>query len=220
MSKNSHLVIYAIIFSCLVTLFILQTNSKEISSEKISNQENFKSEGQINLDTDFSYDLTMDSSVINNASFKIAFVNSDTVSKYYKYAQKVQSNLLSKRNEAERQIRNKYQSYENLVKDFEKAAPIMGEREKMEKAQKIRLLEQEIMKVEQDLSEQLANEELTMTQSYILKTNDYMQVIGKNLGYDYVLSYRIGGPMLYANPNLNITSKVIDLLNKKYQTNN
>ena len=96
----------------------------------------------------------------------------------------------------------------------------MGEREKMEKAQKIRLLEQEIMKVEQDLSEQLANEELTMTQSYILKTNDYMQVIGKNLGYDYVLSYRIGGPMLYANPNLNITSKVIDLLNKKYQTNN
>ena len=56
--------------------------------------------------------------------------------------------------------------------------------------------------------------------SYILKTNDYMQVIGKNLGYDYVLSYRIGGPMLNANPNLNITSKVIDLLNKKYQTNN
>ena len=47
-----------------------------------------------------------------------------------------------------------------------------------------------------------------------------MQVIGKNLGYDYVLSYRVGGPMLYANPNLNITSIVIDLLNKKYQTQN
>jgi len=220
MSKNSHLVIYAIIFSCLVALFILQINSKEKSSEKITDKENFESESQINLDTDFTSELIMDSSVINNPSFKIAFVNSDTVSKYYKYAQKVQSTLLSKRNEAERQIRSKYQSYENLVKDFEKAAPIMGEREKMEKAQKIRLLEQEIMKVEQDLSEQLANEELTMTQSYILKTNDYMQVIGKNLGYDYVLSYRIGGPMLYANPNLNITSKVIDLLNKKYQTNN
>jgi outer membrane protein len=162
----------------------------------------------------------MDSSLSNKQSFKIAYVNSDTVSKYYKYAQKVQSILIGKRNDAERQIRNKYQSYENLVKDFEKAAPIMGEREKMERAQKIRLLEQEIVKVEQDLSEQLANEELTMTQSYILKTNDYMQDIGKSIGYDYVLSYRVGGPMLYANPNLNITSKVIDLLNKKYQTQN
>ena len=76
------------------------------------------------------------------------------------------------------------------------------------------------MKVEQELSEQLANEELLMTQSYIIKTNDFMQVIGKNLGFDYVLSYRIGGPMLYANPSLDITSKIIDLLNNKYQSEN
>jgi len=96
----------------------------------------------------------------------------------------------------------------------------MGEREKMEKAQKIRLLEQEIMKVEQDLSKQLANEEINITQSYVIKTEKYMQTIGKKLGYDYVLSYRIGGPMLYANPNLDITSKIIELLNSKYQSNN
>lgn len=93
----------------------------------------------------------------------------------------------------------------------------MGEREKMEKAQKIRLLEQEIMKVEQTLSEQLSNEEIQVTQSYIIKTDEYMQIIGQSLGFDYVLSYRIGGPMLYANPNLDITTKIIDLLNKKYQ---
>ena len=96
----------------------------------------------------------------------------------------------------------------------------MGEREKMEKAQKIRLLEQEIMKVEQELSQQLANEEIIITQSYVVKTNEYMQIIGKNLGFDYVLSYRIGGPMLYANSTLDITSNIIDLLNVKYQSDN
>jgi outer membrane protein len=220
MSKNSHLVVYAIIFSGLIALFILQFRVKEDQYKDIANNENIVQQGEINLDTDLTTEFIMDSSLSNKQSFKIAYVNSDTVSKYYKYAQKVQSILIGKRNDAERQIRNKYQSYENLVKDFEKAAPIMGEREKMERAQKIRLLEQEIVKVEQDLSEQLANEELTMTQSYILKTNDYMQDIGKSIGYDYVLSYRVGGPMLYANPNLNITSKVIDLLNEKYQTQN
>ena len=79
-------------------------------------------------------------------------------------------------------------SYQKLRADFEKAAPIMGEREKMEKAQNIMSLEQEIMKVEQDLTDQLAQEELLLTESYILKTNEYMQIIGKELGYDFVLS--------------------------------
>ena len=87
----------------------------------------------------------------------------------------------------------------------------------MEKAQNIMSLEQEIMKVEQDLTDQLAQEEL-LTESYILKTNEYMQIIGKELGYDFVLSFRIGGPMLYADSTHDITMEVIQLLNKKYNS--
>ena len=94
----------------------------------------------------------------------------------------------------------------------------MGDREKMEKAQKIRLLEQEIMQVEQQLSEQVSKEELQLTQSYILKTNEFMQDIGASLGYDYVMSFRIGGAMLYANDKNNITSDIIKLLNQRYET--
>lgn len=213
MSKTTHIVIYALIFISLFFLFTMQfSNSTENKEENINPiVEELSSQTQV-------FNNLTDTSSFKN--FKIAYVNSDTVSKYYKYAQKVQNSLLGKRNDAERQIKNKYTSYQGLVRDFEKASPIMGDREKMEKAQKIRLLEQEIMKVEQELSEQLANEELLMTQSYIIKTNDFMQVIGKNLGFDYVLSYRIGGPMLYANPSLDITSKIIDLLNNKYQSEN
>ena len=94
----------------------------------------------------------------------------------------------------------------------------MGDREKMEKAQKIRLLEQEIMQVEQQLSAQVSSEELRLTEGYILKTNEFMQDIGHRLGYDYVMSYRIGGAMLYANPNLDITKDIIKLLNQEYES--
>ena len=213
MNKNTHLILYALIFGCITSLFFLQFNKKE--EKKIeTNTENVISDLEQEAIT---FSDVRDSSNYTSPKIKIAYVNSDTVSKYYKFAQKVQSTLLAKRSDAENQIRNKYKSYEDLVKDFEKAAPIMGEREKMEKAQKIRLLEQEIMKVEQTLSEQLASEEVKVTQSYIIKTDQYMQTIGQNLGFDYVLSYRIGGPMLYANPDLDITSKIIDLLNKRYQ---
>ncbi len=213
MNKNTHLILYALIFASIISLFYLQLNKSE--NEIIEPKtDNFKIDTKKGL---IEFKESIDTSNKSSSKIRIAYVNSDTVSKYYKFAQKIQSTLMGKRNEAERQIRSKYSSYEDLVRDFEKAAPIMGEREKMEKAQKIRLLEQEIMKVEQTLSEQLSNEEIQVTQSYIIKTDEYMQIIGQSLGFDYVLSYRIGGPMLYANPNLDITTKIIDLLNKKYQ---
>ena len=155
---------------------------------------------------------------LNEGGLNIAFVNSDTVSKYYEFAKKIQKTLTTKRSEAEGQIKSKYFAYESLVQEFEKASPIMGDREKMEKAQKIRLLEQEIMQVEQQLSEQVSREELELTQSYIVKTNDYMQEIGKTLGYDYVMSYRVGGAMLYANERHDITTEIIKLLNERYET--
>ena len=152
------------------------------------------------------------------SSIKIAYVNSDTVSKYYDFAALIQTKLLNKRSSAENQLKDKMSSYQKLRADFEKAAPIMGEREKMEKAQNIMTLEQEIMRVEQDLTDQLAQEELFLTESYILKTNEYMQIIGKELGYDFVLSFRIGGPMLYADSSHDITEEVIQLLNKRYNS--
>ena len=219
MSKISHLIIYTVIFISLFVLFLLQFNH---INELKSYQTNISKTSDINIVKDKQEATLSNNNKHTNDSnlFRIAYVNSDTVSKYYKYAQKVKATLLRKKDAAEKQIKNKYQSYEGLVREFEKAAPIMGEREKMEKAQKIRLLEQEIMKVEQDLSKQLANEEINITQSYVIKTEKYMQTIGKKLGYDYVLSYRIGGPMLYANPDLDITSKIIELLNSKYQSNN
>ena len=155
---------------------------------------------------------------LNEGGLNIAFVNSDTVSKYYEFAKKIQKTLTTKRSEAEGQIKSKYFAYESLVQEFEKASPIMGDREKMEKAQKIRLLEQEIMQVEQQLSEQVSRQELELTQSYIVKTNDYMQEIGKTLGYDYVMSYRVGGAMLYANERHDITNEIIKLLNERYES--
>ena len=154
----------------------------------------------------------------NEHQMRIAFVNSDTVSKYYDFAEKIKTSLENKRNAAENQFKDKMNNYQKLRSDFEKAAPIMGEREKMEKAQNIMTLEQEIMKFEQDLSEQLGQEELKITEDYILKTHEYMQVIGKELGYDYVLSFRIGGPMLYADPAHDITQDVIELLNERYNS--
>jgi outer membrane protein len=200
MTKSTHQILYVILFLLLAVLYLLHFSNS-------NNAENIKAvEKQETIQP------------LNEGNLNIAFVNSDTVSKYYEFAKKIQKSLTSKRSEAEGQIKSKYFAYESLVQEFEKASPIMGDREKMEKAQKIRLLEQEIMKVEQQLSDQVSRQELELTQSYIEKTNDYMQEIGKTLGYDYVMSYRIGGAMLYANERHDITTEIIKLLNERYES--
>ncbi len=200
MTKSTHQILYIILFVLLAVLYFIQFSSSS-SSENIPTIEK---------------ELTIQP--LNESGLNIAFVNSDTVSKYYEFAKKIQKTLTTKRSEAEGQIKSKYFAYESLVQEFEKASPIMGDREKMEKAQKIRLLEQEIMQVEQQLSEQVSRQELELTQSYIVKTNDYMQEIGKTLGHDYVMSYRIGGAMLYANERHDITTEIIKLLNERYES--
>ena len=200
MTKSTHQILYVILFLLLAVLYLLHFSNS-------NNAENIKAvEKQETIQP------------LNEGNLNIAFVNSDTVSKYYEFAKKIQKSLTSKRSEAEGQIKSKYFAYESLVQEFEKASPIMGDREKMEKAQKIRLLEQEIMQVEQQLSEQVSRQELELTQSYIVKTNDYMQEIGKTLGYDYVMSYRVGGAMLYANERHDITNEIIKLLNERYES--
>tara|TARA_B100001093_G_scaffold509081_1_gene572446 strand:- start:624 stop:1244 length:621 start_codon:yes stop_codon:yes gene_type:complete len=204
MKNSTHQVLYAILFSALGFLLFLQFSNRDKKIENSENNEAIQSQLIVNRDS---------GNILN-----IAYVNSDTVSKYYEFAKKIQKDLTNKRSEAENQIKSKYFAYESLVKEFEKASPIMGDREKMEKAQKIRLLEQEIMQVEQQLSAQVSSEELRLTEGYILKTNEFMQDIGHRLGYDYVMSYRIGGAMLYANPNLDITKDIIKLLNQEYES--
>ena len=200
MTKSTHQILYIILFVLLAVLYFIQFSSSS-NTENIPTVEN---------------ELAIQP--LNEGGLNIAFVNSDTVSKYYEFAKKIQKTLTTKRSEAEGQIKSKYFAYESLVQEFEKASPIMGDREKMEKAQKIRLLEQEIMQVEQQLSEQVSRQELELTQSYIVKTNDYMQEIGKTLGYDYVMSYRVGGAMLYANERHDITTEIIKLLNERYES--
>ena len=200
MTKTTHQILYTTLFVLTAVLYYFQfSNSKVAENNPIIEKE------LINVP-------------LNKESLNVAFVNSDTVSKYYEFAKKIQKTLTIKRSDAEGQIKSKYFAYESLVQEFEKASPIMGDREKMEKAQKIRLLEQEIMQVEQQLSDQVSRQELELTQSYIEKTNDYMQEIGKTLGYDYVMSYRIGGAMLYANERHDITTEIIKLLNERYES--
>lgn len=203
----------------LIIVCILIFNSIKEDDNEISNDKNINPQQEQAVQSNPIAIEKISSDELDFSNLKIAFVNSDTVSTYYEFAKDVQASLLKKQSSAEKQIKNKYKEYEKMVGAYQQSAKIMGQSEAQEKGQQIALLEQEIMQLEQSLNQKLTSEELKITSDYVIQTNSYMQGIGKQLGFDYVLSYRMGGPMLYANPELDITNKVIELLNIEYKAN-
>lgn len=191
----------------VIILFVLQFSSKKEGVEPVK----VEKEEVVKLD---------DSSEVMEASkveFKVAYVNSDTVAAYYDFSKQMTIKLKASQSSAQSKLKGMYSKYEKQRKDFEAQAPVMGQDELQRKAQEIGVLEQTIMQKEQELSASLAQKEAQVMTDYVYETDKFMQVIGKDLGYDYVMSYRVGGPMLYANPELDITERVVELLNIEYK---
>jgi len=219
MSNKNSTIINLILIIAVAILFYLQLST---SNDSPKTNEISSSNDTIVSNSANEYLVPPINKKISEQDFtnlKIAFVNSDTVSTHYLFAKDVQKSLLKKQSSAKNQVKNKYNEYQRMVDDYQQSAKIMGQSEAEEKAQKIGLLENEIMQLEQSLNQKLSNDELQLTTDYVTQTNVYMQKIGEQLGYDYVLSYRLGGEMLYANPNLDITNEVIIMLNNEYKSN-
>lgn len=200
----------AILVIAVIILFILQFksgNEKVVSEEK--NVEEVKEK-----DTGLGQEDIVD---VGAPNFKVVYVNSDTVATYYDFSKDMTKKLKASQASAEGKLKGMYAKYEKQRKSFEAEAPIMGQEELQRKAQEIGQFEQSIMQKEQELSAKLSQKEAQVMTDYVYETDKFMQVIGKELGYDYVMSYRVGGPMLYANPELDITNKVVELLNIEYQ---
>ena len=222
MNTKQLIISNAILAIAVAILFILHFSGDSKESASFEGQKS-NSIADNNLDQVTDLETNNNTGLISTntgfSNLKIAFVNSDTLAKYYTLQKELKDELLKKQSKAESQIKKKYDQYQKLVSEYQQAAEIMGQNEATEKAQVIAMLEQEIMQLEQKLSQDLAEEELKASNAFINKTDKFLQKIGVNLGFDYVLSYRLGGPMLYANPSLDITQKVITELNEAYEKN-
>ena len=74
MKKTTHQILYAILFSAVGVLILMQFSSTSKKNEKADNKEMI----QPSLENDTN----------TGGVLKIAYVNSDTVSKHYEYAKK------------------------------------------------------------------------------------------------------------------------------------
>jgi outer membrane protein len=88
-----------------------------------------------------------------------------------------------------------------------------------------RSTEAQLMKKQQDLvayrdqsAQALGQEEAKKNEELYKNIRSYIDKYNKENGYEFVLGYSLGGGILFANPSLDVTQKILDGLNKEYKS--
>jgi outer membrane protein len=191
MDNQKQTLINILLAVAVVVLLVIQFTGNTNKSGEISSSKKMTEEDSVAA--------ILSKQPVSMGDLKIAFVNSDSVTKYYDLAKLLEADLLSKQATAESKLKGLYGMYEKKKLALEKEYKILGQTELNQRMEELGKMEQEIMMKEQELSQKFQMEEMEITNDYVLKTNEFMQNIGKQLGYDYIFSFRLGGQMLIPN---------------------
>jgi outer membrane protein len=162
------------------------------------------------------------SQIIDDGSFNIAYVDSDSLMARYTLAAKLREELEAEQRRLENDLQRKQLSFQEDVESFQRQIQLG-----MITAENGQVKEQELMQRQQDLiqlndtyTNQLMMRELEMNTELYGKITDILERYNQDMNYDYILGFTPGGGILYANKKHNITEEIVSRLNKEQDASN
>ena len=147
---------------------------------------------------------------------RTVYVQVDSLLKNYDFFKETKKELENKNFQLENDLNTKGKSLQNEVAFFQQKAQTMT-------PEQARSIEAQLMKKQQDLvayrdqsAQALQMEEGKKNEQLYKNIRAYIEKYNKENGYEYVLGYSLGGGILFANPSLDVTQKIIDGLNKEH----
>lgn len=154
------------------------------------------------------------------AGRKTVYVQVDSLLKNYEFFKDTRKELENKNFQLENELNTKGRSLQNEVQFFQQRAQTMT-------PDQARSTEAQLMKKQQDLvayrdqsAQALGQEEAKKNEELYKNIRAYIEKYNKENGFEYVLGYSLGGGILFANPSLDVTQKILDGLNKEYKGSN
>lgn len=148
---------------------------------------------------------------------RTVYVQVDSLLKNYDFFKDTRKELENKNFQLENELTTKGRSLQNEVAFFQQRAATMT-------PEQARSTEAQLMKKQQDLmayrdqsAQALGQEEAKKNEELYKNIRSYIDKYNKENGYEYVLGYSLGGGILFANPSLDVTQKIVEGLNKEYK---
>jgi outer membrane protein len=195
--KKLTVVLFAVLFLAVATLFILQFTGNKKTRETSASENKTESPGQ-----------------------GIVFVNIDSIIFHFDMYADRREELMTKQKNADAELNSKGTQYQNGVKDYQekvnKGLVTRATAAQMEQA--LLQQQQDLVNLRDKLQSDLMEEEQVMNRQIIEYITKFLEENKSDYNYQFILGKRFGSEVLYSNSSLEITQRVLESLNKKYRT--
>jgi outer membrane protein len=159
-------------------------------------------------------------SVSTSSAQGIAYINIDSVIFKFDMFHDKREDLLSKQKNAEAELNSKGSQYEKGARDYQEKVSkgLVTRATAAEMEQALMQQQQELVNLRDKLQSNLMEEEQVMNRQIIEYITKFLEDNKSDYNYQYIFGKSFGSVLLYSDSALDITQKVLDAINKKYQT--
>lgn len=157
-------------------------------------------------------------STITPGDLKMAYINSDTVLKYYDFFKVNRGKLEDKSKKLDQELRSRAQGLQNDYESYQRnvGSLTIGQAKAIE--EDLAKKQQNLRMYQESLSQELSGEEGKMNVELYGKITTYLKKYGEEKGIQLVLKFDPTSDVLYGVSGLDITQDVIAGLNESYKS--
>ncbi len=157
------------------------------------------------------------SSDTTSINSKIAYINSDSVLKYYDYLKVNKEQLEAKTKQMDQDYQNRAMGLRNEIAAYQRNVNSMTLGQVKATEEDLGKKQQNLQLYQQTLSQQLMEEESKLQRALYERITAFLKTYGEQKGLQLVLKYDPTSDVLYGSGGLDITRDVVEGLNASYQ---
>ncbi len=150
----------------------------------------------------------------------VYFVNTDSLFGAFEMSNVLQEELVAEQMRMKKKYDGRLSQLEAEYNDLRERAPYMTQTQGEAAQQKLMVKQQELVKMEEDLTNKLAKKEQDMVRKIKDALTMYLKEYQEEKGYQFVLGKSEISGVLYASDEFDLTQDVLEGLNKKYEEAN
>jgi len=192
--KNISLILNAILFVAVAVLYYLQFSPKSKA--------------------------VVEDNSSNVSDLKIAYINSDSVLKYYEFFNVNKGKLEAKGKKLDQDFRNRAQSLQNDISAYQRNVGSMTIGQAKAVEEDLGKKQQNLQLYQRSLEQEIMTEQSKMNEELYAKITAFLKQYGEEKGLQVVLKYDPSSDLLYGGKTIDITQDVIKGLNEAFTVEN
>ena len=150
---------------------------------------------------------------LNYAATKVAYVDNNKLIMEYNGAKKAQEEIKIKITQWQANVDTLASELEQKVNDYKQQQIKLTTKQQQSKEEELYKLQQEFYQYREAIQQKAAEEDAKVTAEVVEKINNFVKDYAEKQGLAFIFGASGNGNIVFANPDFDITQKIIDELN-------